>query len=229
MFSVIFELQPAAGQQDAYLGSAEKLDSELAETPGFIDNVRYRSLTREGWILSLSSWRDEKSVVRWRTDAHHQEAQEKGRAEILSDYHLRVGQFTYDTRLPDGCEILEQRLDETEAGDGVAITLIDAKQITDWVSTHNPQEIATYLGFDHNSYGDCISWDVLEALAAPGDILLFVLWKDQASAIEFAQSTIVPDDARVRAIRVIRDYSLLDRREAPQYFPDTSGHSAGHD
>lgn len=229
MFSVIFEVQPRTEQRDAYLSSAEALRLELDEASGSVDNIRYNSLTRDGWILSLSSWRDEKSVVRWRTDALHQEAQEKGRAEILPDYHLRVGQLTYDTRLPDGCDLLEPRLDETEVGEGVAITLIDAKQIPDWVSSHNPQEIATCLGFDHNSYGDCISWDVLEDLSTPGDIILFVLWKDQASAMEFAQSTIVPDDARVRVVRVIRDYSMSDRREAPQFYADAGGRGTTHD
>lgn len=227
MFSVIFELDPKAGQLDAYLGSAEELGGALAETLGFVDNIRYRSLTREGQLLSLSSWRDEKSLVRWRTDPHHQDAEVKGRAKILSDYHLRVGQFTYDTALPEGCELLEQRLDETEAADGTAITLIDASRSLEWVEARNPQELAIYLGFDHNSYGDCISWDVLEAIAAPRAILLFVLWKDQASAMTFAQSAIVPDDARVRAIRVIRDYSMFDRREAPQFFPDAAGPGKG--
>jgi hypothetical protein len=31
---------------------------------GFIDNIRYRSMTRPGFILSLSNWRDEKALVR---------------------------------------------------------------------------------------------------------------------------------------------------------------------
>ena len=45
---------------------------------GSFDNTRYRSLTREGWILSLSGWRDEKAVVRWRTQMRHHEVQDKG-------------------------------------------------------------------------------------------------------------------------------------------------------
>ena len=82
-----------------------------------MDNVRYRSLTREGWLLSLSSWRDEKAVVRWRTHAQHHRIQERGRSEVFSDYHLRVGQVTADTRLPSGCSLVEQRQDETEIGE----------------------------------------------------------------------------------------------------------------
>ena len=40
------------------------LRPEIERIDGFIDNIRYRSLTREGWILSLSGWRDEKALVR---------------------------------------------------------------------------------------------------------------------------------------------------------------------
>ena len=73
---------------------------ELETVDGFFDTIRYRSLTRGGWILSLSGWRDEKSVVRWRTRMRHHEVQEKARSEILLDYHPRVGQLTRD---PCGC------------------------------------------------------------------------------------------------------------------------------
>ena len=67
MFAVIFEVHPRSEQWDAYLVNAKMLRPELERMDGFVDNIRYRSLTREGWILSLSNWRDEKSVVRWRT------------------------------------------------------------------------------------------------------------------------------------------------------------------
>jgi len=76
MFAVIFEVHPAPGQWDNYLGHAKLLRPELEKIDGFVDNLRYRSLTREGWILSLSSWRDEKAVVRWRTRARHHDVQE---------------------------------------------------------------------------------------------------------------------------------------------------------
>jgi hypothetical protein len=41
---------------------------------------------------------------------------------------LRIGQLTKDARPPDGHALREQRLDETETGDGTTITLIDAKR-----------------------------------------------------------------------------------------------------
>src|SRR5579871_3876888 len=126
MFAVLFEVHPKPEKWDAYLGLAKMLRPELEQVEGFIDNIRYRSLTRDGWILSLSSWRDEKAVVRWRTAMRHHEVQEKGREEILLDYHLRVGQLTHDTRPPKGHALAEQRLDETETGEGTTVTLIDA-------------------------------------------------------------------------------------------------------
>src|SRR6201985_868289 len=128
MFSVIFEVQPRSSHWEAYLGNAKMLRPELIQVDGFIDNIRYRSLTREGWILSLSGWRDEKAVVRWRTAMRHHMVQEKGRSEILLDYHLRVGQITHDTHVPEGHRLQEQRLDETEVGEGTTVTLVDAKR-----------------------------------------------------------------------------------------------------
>src|ERR1700753_3933458 len=120
MFSVIFEVLPRKENWDDYLGNAKMLRPELEEIEGFVDNVRYRSLIRDGWILSLSGWRDEKSLVRWRPQMRHHEVQQKGRDLILADYHLRVGQVTADNQVPEGCAIVEQRLDETEVGEGTA-------------------------------------------------------------------------------------------------------------
>src|SRR3984957_19134411 len=91
MFSVIFEVHPKAEQWEAYLGYATMLRPELERIDGFVDNIRYRSLTREGWILSLSGWRDEKAVVRWRTMVKHHQTQEKGRWGGIRGSHVRVG------------------------------------------------------------------------------------------------------------------------------------------
>lgn len=118
MFSVIFEVHPKETKWDAYLDFAKMLKPELHKIEGFVDNVRYKSLTREGWILSLSGWRDEKAVVRWRTMGMHHGVQEKGREEVFLDYHLRVGQITSDTRIPEGMKLLEQRLTRQKSAKG---------------------------------------------------------------------------------------------------------------
>jgi heme-degrading monooxygenase HmoA len=222
MFSVIFEVHPAADQWDAYLGYAKMLRPELEQIEGFVDNIRYRSLTREGWILSLSGWRDEKALVRWRTRANHHDVQQKGRSKVLLDYHLRVGQVTRDTRLPAGFALQEQRLDETETGLGTTVTLIDARRPAEWVKTAGADQVAGWLGLGSTAASGLVAWDVFDAVLTPGDIVLLVSWRDQVAAAGFEGTISLPDGARVRRVRVVRDYGMFDRREAPQYYPDVS-------
>jgi heme-degrading monooxygenase HmoA len=221
MFSVIFEVHPKSDQWDAYLGYARLLRPELVQVEGFVDNIRYASLTREGWILSLSGWRDEKALVRWRTMAIHHDVQQKGRSEVLLDYHLRVGQVTTDTRLPDGFALLEQRLDETQIGQGTTVILIDAKRPPDWVKKNDPVDVARWLGLAPDAPG-LVGWDVFDAVLTAGDIMLLLSWRDQAAAEAFESSVSLHDDVRLRRVRVVRDYGMFDRREAPQYYPDAT-------
>jgi heme-degrading monooxygenase HmoA len=218
MFSVIFEVHPKPNQWDSYLGNARMLRSELEQIDGFVDNIRYKSLTREGWILSLSGWRDEKSVVRWRTAQRHHMVQEKGRSEILRDYHLRVGQVTHDTHVPAGQRIEEQRFDETETGQGTTITLIDAKWPETSCETADAPGISSYLGLHPNAPG-LASWDVFDAVLTPGDVILMMTWKSKVDADAFAKLAALPPGGRLRQVRVVRDYGMFDRREAPQYYP----------
>jgi heme-degrading monooxygenase HmoA len=218
MFSVIFEVHPRSSHWEAYLDNAKMLRPELVQVDGFIDNIRYRSLTREGWILSLSGWRDEKAVVRWRTAMRHHMVQEKGRSEILLDYHLRVGQITHDTRIPEGHSLQEQRLDETEVGKGTTVTLVDAKRPAEWVDTPSAASSARYLGLDTSAAG-LIDWDVFDAVLTPGDLILLLSWRASTDAEIFDKVGLAPG-ARRRRVRVVRDYGMFDRREAPQYYPE---------
>ncbi|HEY9719860.1 MAG TPA: antibiotic biosynthesis monooxygenase [Trichormus sp.] len=219
MFSVLFEAHPKNGQWDQYLDFAKVLKPELEQIDGFVDNIRYKSLTREGWILSLSSWRDEKSVVRWRTQAMHHGVQEKGREQVFLDYHLRVGQITRDTKIPSGYQLQEQRLDETEVGEGTAVLLIDAVRPADVTNANTPIENANWLGLDTKAPG-LASWDLYDAVLTPGTLILMSAWKDDLAADSFAKHVNLKKEARLRQVRVIRDYTMFDRREAPQYYPD---------
>jgi heme-degrading monooxygenase HmoA len=229
MFSVVFEVHPKPEQWDAYFGNAKMLRLELEQVEGFVDNIRYKSLTREGWILSLSGWRDEKAVVRWRTEMRHHMVQEKGRTEILSDYHLRVGQITADTRVPKGYSLQEQRLDETEVGEGTTLTLIDAKSPASSkdsgdakagaVASLSADDAARHLGLSMRPEG-MLGWDAFDAVLTPGDLMLLISWKTQGYAREFEKAVKLPPDGRMRRVRVVRDYGMFDRREAPQYYPD---------
>lgn len=219
MFAVLFEVCPKSDQWDAYLGIARMLKPEIERIDGFLDNVRYRSLTREGWILSLSIWRDEKALVRWRIQARHHGAQEKGRSEVFGDYHLRVGQLTQDTRPAPGQALVEQRLDETEAGEATTVSLIDAHRAPEWVREAGPEMVARWLGLVPDAPG-LVAWDVFEAVLVPGDVILMMSWSDRAAAETFDALVALPEGGRLRCVRVIRDYGMFDRREAPQYYPE---------
>jgi hypothetical protein len=67
-----------------------------------------------------------------------------------------------------------------------------------------------------------VDWDVYEAVLTPGDLALVLVWKD-CKAIDYFERTealLVPETHRIRHVRVIRDYTMFDRREAPQYYPE---------
>jgi len=221
MFSVIFEVQPRPEHRDTYLGRGRMLRPELEQIDGFIDNIRYASLTRPGWILSLSGWRDEKALVRWRTHARHHETQGLGRSQILLDYHLRVGEVTRDTHVPAGQALREQRLDETVAGAGTMVTLVDARRPKTHAGEEDGEATARRFGLEPEAPG-LLSWDVFDAVLAPGELMLLLSWKDVAAAEAHERDRAPGDgnDRRLRRVRVVRDYGMFDRREAPQYFPE---------
>ena len=218
MFAVLFEVNPKGDQWDAYLELAGMLRPELERIDGFVENIRFRSLTRDGWILSLSSWDGEKALVRWRTQALHHTVQEQGRTEVFRDYHLRVGQITRDTKLPGGFTLMEQRLDETEVGEGTAVTMMSARLPDEWVDATPVDEVAAALGLVVDSPG-LVSWDVFDAVLSPGDVILLMTWRDQEPADRYAESGAVADGVRLRQVRVVRDYGMYDRRESPQFYP----------
>jgi len=96
MIAVIFEVIPAPGRKQDYLDLAASLRPDLERIDGFISIERFESLTTPGKILSLSIWRDEDAVKRWRNLEGHRAAQAKGRGGIFADYRLRVASVIRD-------------------------------------------------------------------------------------------------------------------------------------
>ena len=90
MYAVIFEVEPETGRVQDYLDIAARLRPELEKIDGFISIERFKSLSQEGKILSLSFWRDEEAIARWRQQEQHQVAQRAGRDRIFRDYRIRV-------------------------------------------------------------------------------------------------------------------------------------------
>jgi heme-degrading monooxygenase HmoA len=227
MFTVVFEVHPAAGKKDEYLGLAKHLKPILEAIDGFIDNERFESKRREGWVLSLSTWRDEKSVVRWRSQGEHHKIQEQGRNGIFSDYHLRVCGVTADTHPPKGHKVIEQLFDTTQIGAAKALAITEVSPKPGAAFCAHPDLLPSHLGFDERAKG-LTEYDVFESITNPGKMLLLTSWN---SAEDSARWT--PNDfagvAELRHRRVcnVRDYGLFERREAAQYFPEVERANLG--
>ncbi|WP_422844728.1 antibiotic biosynthesis monooxygenase family protein [Acidovorax sp. M2(2025)] len=101
MMAVIFEVTPAPGQTDAYLGAAAALRPLLEQVDGFLSIERFESLSQPGKLLSLSFWRDEEAVAHWRQLEAHRSTQQAGRGGIFADYRLRVAAVVRDYGLHD--------------------------------------------------------------------------------------------------------------------------------
>jgi heme-degrading monooxygenase HmoA len=96
MMAVIFELWPAEGRAGDYFALASALRSDLEKIDGFVSIERFESLVTPGKVLSLSFWRDEEAIRRWRNLEDHRAAQAKGRGGIFADYRLRVASVVRD-------------------------------------------------------------------------------------------------------------------------------------
>lgn len=192
MFAVIFEVLPRQDAMAVYLDHAASLRPELLAIDGFLSNERFASSQRPGWLVSLSIWRDEKALIRWRTHALHHDIQGKGRSRVFADYHLRVGEIVSDSDL--ALPPRRDRFDITETGAAKAVSL-----------TERPLE-----GTEHVANGD-----VFDSITRPGNGLYLRDWADVA----LAQAEAAREAGRRRVVAIVRDYGMFARTEAPQYFP----------
>lgn len=90
MIGIIFEVWPKQEKKDDYLKMAAEMRAILDDLDGFISVERFESLTEPGKILSVSFFRDEETVERWRNTIEHRQAQAMGRNQFFDDYRIRV-------------------------------------------------------------------------------------------------------------------------------------------
>lgn len=102
MIAVIFEVWPVDSAARArYLALAAALRPLLEGIDGFISIERFESLGESGKILSLSFWRDEQAITRWRNLEAHRVAQTAGRSGVFRDYRLRIAGVLRDYCMSD--------------------------------------------------------------------------------------------------------------------------------
>jgi heme-degrading monooxygenase HmoA len=78
----------------------------------------------------------------------------------------------------------------------------------------------TDLGLPKSRTDGVIDHEDFESIYNPGKLLLLVAWRDGAAAEHWKPRTAAGGKLRHRGIRVIRDYGMSDRREAPQFYPE---------
>lgn len=111
MIAVIFEVWPEPDRKQEYLDIAASLRPLLEQVDGFISIERFESLSEPGKILSLSVFRDEAAVARWRQLEQHRTAQTQGRDGIFRDYRLRVAGVIRDYGMTQRAQAPKDSLD----------------------------------------------------------------------------------------------------------------------
>ena len=218
MFVVVFEVQPK--KVSDYLDLAKFLKPKLEAIDGFIDNERFESKRAKGRLLSLSTWRDEKAVVRWRTQGEHHRVQEKGRFEIFEHYRLRVGEVTDDTDPPRGLTLAQQRFDETANPAAKAVSITELSPPEGDKQKVAAEYLAAKVGLDKRAR-DLVDHEIYESINNPGKLLLLATWRAAEATGQW--TPVATEDLgtlRHRRVRVIRDYGMMDRNEAPQFYPE---------
>ena len=72
------------------------------------------------------------------------------------------------------------------------------------------------LGADRDGIVDV---EVFESIYHPGKLVVLGLWRDARAANTWTSTGLeTAENVRCRHVRIIRDYGMLDRREAPQFF-----------
>ena len=214
MFVVIFEVQPKPDLADEYLKLARYLKPMLDEIDGFLDIERFASRRTQGRLLLLSTWLNEKALVRWRTHAEHHRVQAKGRTRVFEDYRLRVGEVTADTSPPAGIDIEQTRFDETEIGAARAVTITEMMMAQ---GSPAPDALPAPFELDPGT-PRLVDREIFASIYTPGKVVLLASWRDAAAAKAWKPAA-SDGPLRHRTIRIVRDYGMFERCEAPQYYP----------
>lgn len=84
---VLFTSQRTSGEL-GYGAMAERMLALAQDQPGYLGVESVRDATGLG--ITLSYWRDEESIRRWKAVAEHRVAQELGKSRWYADFALRV-------------------------------------------------------------------------------------------------------------------------------------------
>jgi heme-degrading monooxygenase HmoA len=203
MISLFFEVEIKPGQTDRYLDLAAALKPELTAMGGCLFIDRFRSLTRDNLLLSYQIWRDEGALTAWRVHAHHHDVQTLGREKVFSGYRIRVAQVIHEARPGKPIWQPERRTpyNDPERRPPTYVLVAESRNArlpaqAEWRS------------------------DVFASVYREGRFAHLIDLPDVQSGQEFGARLLA--DATTdyfRIVDVMRDYTMYDRTEAPQYYP----------
>jgi heme-degrading monooxygenase HmoA len=101
MIAVIFEGIPHEGKMKKYLAMSPKYKEQLANIEGFISNERYQSCADPNKVLSVSFWKDEASIKKFRELEMHLEDERTGREVLFKDYRICIAKVSRDYGMND--------------------------------------------------------------------------------------------------------------------------------
>ena len=89
-FAVIFTAQRTQSDEDMYILTSERMVELAQQQAGFLGVESVRG--GDGIGITVSYWRDRESIRGWRINMEHLAAQQMGRQEFYSWYHIRVAE-----------------------------------------------------------------------------------------------------------------------------------------
>ncbi|MBS0242087.1 MAG: antibiotic biosynthesis monooxygenase [Proteobacteria bacterium] len=201
MIALFFEVTPKPGEESRYLDIAASLKPELDANGGVLFLDRYKSHARPRTLLSHQIWADEASLTRWRANGCHYKAQAAGRNSVFEGYRLRVGPVIAESG--EGGRVVPQM-------EGIAYN----------DPLLRPERFVVVV----RSYGRPVpagdNGEIYESVYRPKEFAWVGSVEDRSEGYDALQRVVSEDGvSEAQLCLVSRDYSLTDRREAPQYFP----------
>jgi len=203
MISLFFEVEIKPGQTDHYLDLAASLKPELMATGGCLFIDRFRSLSRDNLLLSYQIWRDEGALTAWRVHAHHHDVQTLGREQVFSDYRIRVAQVIHEARPGKPIWQPERRTPYNDPERRPPSYVLVAESRNERL----PVKVEWRSGAFASVYRE-------------GRFAHLIDLPDVQSGLDVGARIFAdPTTEYVRIVDVMRDYTMYDRAEAPQYYP----------
>lgn len=204
MIALFFEVTPKVGEETRYLDIAGSLRPALDANGGILFLDRYKSHARPRTLLSHQIWADEGSLVRWRANGTHHRAQSAGRTSVFEDYRLRVGPV-----IAEGGE-----------GGGV-VPQLEGLAYNDPLLT--PERFVVVVRSHTRPVSANAAGETFESVYREKEFAWVGPVADRNEGYDALRCAASDDAVSAAQLCLIsRDYSLHDRREAPQYFSPES-------